>query len=259
MPSWLLLVFGLLSVPAIHAEEELNNGEDFTRPLSRFDLRYRFEEKADDVDQSTFILRLDRPIPLSKEWKIATRFEQPLVLNDMTSADNPAGVTRFGTGDFLAQAALIDTVTKRFAWGFGTRVVFPTASEDQFGSGRYQLVPLAGFRYSLPELSSGSFFQPLARYDFDVDGDANRKHISRFRFSPTLNIALPRRWYLTLYPSQDIVLDNIGDHRWFIPADFLIGHHLSDRVVASLEISIPIIKEFTLYDFKLEGRIGFSF
>jgi hypothetical protein len=38
----------------------------------------------------------------------------------MTRADNPAGVTRFGTGDFLAQAALIDTVTKRFAWGFGT-------------------------------------------------------------------------------------------------------------------------------------------
>jgi len=258
-PQWRFLLICLSFLPAIHGEEELNNGEDFTRPLSRFDLRYRFEEKAEDVDQSTFILRLDHPIPLSKEWKIATRLEMPFVLNDSPGADNPDGETRFGTGDFLAQAELIDTVTKRFAWGFGARVVFPTASEDQLGSGRYQLVSLAGFRYSLPELSRGSFFQPLVRYDFDIGGDANRKHISRFRFSPTLNIALPQRWYLTLYPSQDIVLDNIGGHRWFIPADFLIGRHLSDRVVASLEASIPIIKEFSLYDFKLEGRIGFSF
>ena len=259
MPGWRFLLIGLSFLPAIHAEDELNNGEDFTRPLSRFDLRYRFEEKADDVDQSTFILRLDRPIAVSREWEVATRFEQPFVLNDQSGADNPSGETRFGTGDFLAQAALIDTLTKRFAWGFGLRVVFPTANEDQFGSGRYQLVPLAGFRCSLPELSRGSFFQPLARYDFDVGGNSNRKHISRFRFSPTLNIALPKRWYITLYPSQDIVLDNIGGHRWFIPADFLIGRHLSDRIVASLEISIPIIKEFNLYDFKLEGRIGFSF
>lgn len=143
--------------------------------------------------------------------------------------------------------------------GASARVLFPTANEDQFGSGRYQLIPLAGFRYSLSELSSGSFFQPLVRYDFDVGGNANSKHVSRFRFSPTLNIALPKRWYLTLYPSQDIVLNNIGGHRWFVPADFLIGRHLSDRVVASLEISIPLIKDFNLYDFKLEGRIGFSF
>ena len=170
MPRWFFLLIGVSFLRSVHAEEELNNGEDFTRPLSRFDLRYRLEEKADDVDQSTFILRLDRPIPLSKEWKIATRFEQPFVLNDQSSADNPAGAMRFGTGDFLAQAALIDTATKRFAWGFGARIVFPTASEDQFGSGRYQLVPLAGLRYSLPELSRGSFFQPLARYDFDVGG-----------------------------------------------------------------------------------------
>lgn len=124
MACWLFLLIGLSFVPAIHAEEEPNNGEDFTRPLSRFDLRYRFEEKADDVDRSTFILRLDRPIPLSKEWKIATRFEQPLVINDQTSTDNPSGATRFGTGDLLAQAALIDTVTKRFAWGFGMRLSF---------------------------------------------------------------------------------------------------------------------------------------
>lgn len=254
-----IILIGLILPGFVRAEEELNNGEDFTRPLNQFQLRYQYQEKSDDVDESTFILRLDHPIPLSENWKISTRFDLPFVLTDAVSADNPGGETGFGLGDFLAQAALIETVSDRFAWGSGFRWVFPTASEDQFGTGKYQLVPFLGMRYSLPELSKGSFFQPIVRYDFSVAGDESRKDVSRFRFSPTLNIALPDRWYITLYPSQDIVLNNIGGHNWFVPADFLIGRHLNQRIVTGLEISIPIIKEFTLYDFKLEARLSYSF
>jgi hypothetical protein len=263
MRSTLYLCFGIAALLSLqmrgHAEEELNNGQDFTRPPARFDLRYQFQAKGGGVEQSTFILRLDQPIQLSEQWKLAFRFDLPFVLSNGTSSDNPNGRMGFGTGDFLAQAALIDTVTDRFAYGGGLRMLFPTASEDQFGSGKYRLVPIVGARYKLPELSRGSFLQFVLRYDFDVGGDGSRGHVSRLQCSPTLNIALPKRWFVTLFPSQDIVLNTIGGKRWFVPADFLMGRNLTERVVASVEASVPIVKEFVLYNFKLQARLSYSF
>ncbi len=235
-----------------------NNGQDFTRPLTRFDFRYQFQDKADHVEQSNFILRLEQPIPVSRTWKIATRFDMPFVTSNAVNADNPHGRTTFGTGDFLAEAVLVNNLTDRFAYGAGLRTLFPTATEDQFGSGKYRLLPLAGFRYFLPEISKGSFIQPILRYDFDAGGYGGRSHTSQFQFSPTVNIALPSRWYVTLFPSQDIVLNEIG-RKWFVPADFLVGRHLDKHTLMSVEISIPIVKEFTLYDFKLEARISHTF
>jgi hypothetical protein len=241
------------------AEEPLNNDEDFTRPLARFDFRYQFQDKSNGVEQSAFTLRLQQPIPLSSDWELATRADLPFVLNDGTSSDNPSGETRFGLGDFLTQFVLVNTVTERFAYGVGLRTLYPTATQDQFGSGRYRLIPLVGVRGFLSEISLGTFFQPIVRYDFDVGGDDRRKHVSQLQFSPTFNLVLPHRWFVTLYPAQDIVLNNLGGHRWFVPADFLVGRNISKVTVASIEVSIPIVKQFTLYDFKLEGRISVHF
>jgi hypothetical protein len=241
------------------AEEDLNNGEDFTRPPARYELRSEFQEKSNNVTQDSLIIRRDQPFTLDNEWKLAMRLEMPLVLNDTKSAANRKADTRFGPGDLLFQAALIETLTERFAWGAGARVLFPTASQDQLGGGKYQLLPILGARYMLPEISAGSFAEVVARYDFDLAGSGERNHVSRFQLSPTLSVALPERWFFTLYPSQDIVVNLIGGSKWFVPADFSIGRNLSKRTVVSLEVSVPIVKEFVLYEFKLQARFGFSF
>ena len=248
---------------ALHAQEDkaLNNGLDITRPLTRFDLRYNFQNKGDGVQQDQIILRLEHPFPLTADqsWKIATRLDMPLVFSNKSGSDNPSGSTTFGSGDLLLEAVLVNTLTERFAYGAGLRVLFPTANADQFGSGKYQFIPLAGARYSLPEISKGSYFQPIVRYDADVGGYGGRSHVSQLQMGPMLNIQLSERWYLTLYPSQDIVLNTIGGHKWFVPADFLVGRHLTKNTLASVEVSIPVVKEFTLYDFKLEFRLSHSF
>jgi hypothetical protein len=255
----LAFLLGTLPFGSTRAEEPLNNDEDLTRPLTRLDVRYQFQDKASGVEQSTFILRAQQPIPLGREWEIATRADLPFVLNDGTSSDNPKGETRIGLGDFLTQFVLINTINERFACGAGLRTLYPTANQEQFGSGKYRLIPLIGMRAFLPEISVGTFFQPVVRYDFDAGGDSSRSHLSQLQMSPTVNIALPDRWFITLYPSQDIVLNNIRGHQWFVPADFLVGRNIDKFTVVSIEVSIPIVKEFTLYDFKLEARISRSF
>ena len=104
-----------------------------------------------------------------------------------------------------------------------------------------------------------SFAEIVARYDFDMGGYSGRSHVSRFQWSPTLNVGLPDHWFITLYPSQDIVVNLLGGPKWFIPADFLIGRNLSKRTVVSLEVSVPIVQQFPLYQLKLEARVGVMF
>jgi hypothetical protein len=69
---------------------------------------------------------------------------------------------------------------------------------------------------------------------------------------------------VTLFPSYDIRI-NYGDPvsgqtgRVFLPADVAIGRKITDDLMISLEISVPIIKDYPVYDFKIETRTVFRF
>ena len=39
----------------------------------------------------------------------------------------------------------------------------------------------------------------------------------------------------------------------------MVGKRLTRSIVASLEIGVPIVKDYEVYDFKLEARVGFFF
>ena len=236
-----------------------NNGEDLTRPPAQFDFRYEFEAKADDVWQDTFTLRVNRPFSLGEGWKIGTRLDIPFVLTNKSSSDNPDGKGTLGFGDVLIQAVLIDEFTNRWAAGLGPRLLVPTSGQDQFGTGKIQLGPIGGVRYSLPEISEGSFVELVVRYARDVGGQPGRSHINRLRWSPTYNVNLPQKWFITFFPSQDVEI-NFGDNnKWFFPMDFLVGKHLSSRTLISLEASVPLIKQYDAYHFKLQARLAFTF
>ena len=116
----------------------------------------------------------------------------------------------------------------------------------------------------LPELSEGSFFTGLFRYDVSFAGDPSKKNISNLQIAPTLNIMLPQHWFLTFYPDPDIRI-NFGDPvtgqigRLFLPIDVMIGRDLTKNLTLSLEISAPIIKDYPVYDFKAVTRLNVKF
>jgi len=43
------------------------------------------------------------------------------------------------------------------------------------------------------------------------------------------------------------------------PADILIGRNLTKNTVQRLELSVPIVKQYILYNFKLEAHLSFPF
>ena len=106
-----------------------------------------------------------------------------------------------------------------------------------------------------------------------VYGIAERKHIAvnldtiedAFHAAmSTVNINLPHDLFLTLYPSPDIrwnygtpVHGQTGP--FFLPLNFMIGWKPTEHTVISAEFGIPIIKEFPVYTFKTQLRIGYLF
>lgn len=213
-----------------------------------------------EVTTETFNLRYDHAFDLSSGWILATRSDLPLLAKNPLNSNNPNGDYLYGIGDVDAQAALIRNVNANFAFGFGLRLTAPTA-DDALGSGKWQLMPIVGARFALTEISSSSYFEPLFRYAVSVAGDPTTRNISNLQFAPTFNIGLPDRWSITLYPSPDIRV-NFGDPvtgqtgRWFIPFDIRVGKRLSETVALSLEVGVPIIKDFPVYDFKTQARLN---
>jgi hypothetical protein len=250
----------------VWAEEEVSNRHDFTPPLTRVDVRFQYQNAPPSDNDNGYIttLRVDKPFRLGKAWSLATRLDLPFFVTDAMSTDNPNGNCKFGLGDVLVQGLFINTLTQRFAWGFGAQLIFPTATQEQMGSGKYQVLPTAVFRVTTPEITKGSWLALLVRYDVSVFGDDDRTDKKEIQFAPTFNISLPHNWFVNLYPSSDIRY-NLGDQRpgdtgrWFVPLDLMVGKMLSQSMIGSVEVSIPIINEYQVYDFKIEGRIGFFF
>jgi hypothetical protein len=45
----------------------------------------------------------------------------------------------------------------------------------------------------------------------------------------------------------------------FLPFNFMVGKLLTRSIVASIEVGVPIVHDYEVYDFKLEARVGFFF
>jgi hypothetical protein len=215
-----------------------------------------------DVSTLNLDLRYDHAFGLPSNWVLITRTDLPLLAKNPITDSNPNGDYLRGIGDADFQAALVQNVTQRLAYGFGMRIITPTG-DSTLGSGKWQVMPIVGARFGLPEISSSSYFEPLLRYDVSVAGDPTKKNISNLQFAPTFNIGLPDRWFVALFPSPDIRF-NFGDPitgqtgRLFLPFDFRFGKKFTDNFALSLEIGVPIIREYPVYDFKSQLRLNWT-
>ena len=249
-----------------------NNGQDFTRPLNLFQIRGEFRTAPGNgsdpgtlrtVTTEEVILRSDLKFDIAPQWTLALRGDLPFVGRDPITSNNPNGDFADGLGDADLQAALIKTFNARWAAGGGIRIVAPAGAAD-LTSGKWQALPIVGARLMLPELSGGSFFTGLVRYDVSFAGDPSKRNISNLQIAPTLNIDLPQHWFVTFYPNPDIRI-NYGDPitgqtgRLFLPMDFMIGRDLTKTVTMSLEIGVPLIKDYPVYDFKAVTRLNAKF
>ena len=116
----------------------------------------------------------------------------------------------------------------------------------------------------LPELSPGSFFTGLVRYDVSFAGDPSKRNISNLQVAPTLTSIWPEavvRDFLSepghSAEFRDPITGQTG--RLFCLFHFMVGRTVMKDVTVSLEIGLPMIKDYPVYDFKAVTRLNVKF
>jgi hypothetical protein len=250
-----------------------NTGQDlFKPPKNLFQLMYEYRTapgsgntpgSIDTVTTDTLNLRLDHRIDLSQQSLLALRSDLPLLAKNPITSSNPDGDYLYGIGDADVQTVYVYNFDKRWAAGLGARLTAPTGG-DTLGSGKWQIMPVAGFRYSLSEITSGSYLEPFTRYAVSFAGDPSKRNISNLQLAPYFNLGLPDQWFISFYPSADIRV-NFGDPitgqtgRLFLPFDARVGRNLTNHVALSLEVGVPIVKDYPVYNFKAQMRLNVTY
>jgi hypothetical protein len=241
--------------------EGQNTGNDFTRPVNSIELRLRYRPSSSPgstTEKEYAIVRATTKFNLDDSWKVSL-YGQTEGIDKQTSSAKSGSSQEAGLGNSVVQAVLIRSFGEEWAFGAGARVVAPTAS-DELSSLKWQVMPGFGFRYTFLDLGPDNYIVPAMRYAVSVAGSSSSRDISELQIAPTLKLDLPGPWFLTLYPSYDVRI-NYGPPvsgqtgKLFLPADAELGYKLSDEIVLGLEVSVPIIKDYPVYDFKTQFRV----
>jgi hypothetical protein len=247
-------------------EDSSYNGSDLTRPQRSLVPRLQFRETSNETsrtDQGRAILQYNSKIDLNSQWRLSFQAQLPFIDKRTTMLDRSGSENVAGLGNIIAQTVLIQTIDTHWAYGFGVRMAAPAPNED-VARDRWQVYPGFGVRYSFLELGTDTYFVPAIRYAVSFGGNPMGRNVNEPQIAPTFNIGLPSRWFITLFPSYDIRV-NFGDRvsgqtgRAFIPFDFAVGKTILDNLTTSLEISIPVIKDYPVYDFKTELKVTWRF
>jgi hypothetical protein len=258
----ILLVFAGATASA--QDEATNNGEDLTRPLNRFDVRLQYETLPDmdefheefaNRDQETLTLRSDL-VFFQKPDQIGLRIDLPIIWNNKPNTENRTGSVQSGLGDLLFQAIYAHTFNDRWAAGIGTRWMFPIATGDAFGDGKWQVAPIGGFRCFLPEISNGTFAEMALWWDNSFGGNPKRSNLQYLIIKPQFNLNLPRGWFVNSAPE---IRSDYKTGKWFVPLDVMLGKKLGRHWVASIEYRYGVVRGVDSYKNWIEARIGYFF
>lgn len=152
-----------------------------------------------ELDVSTF--KLIPTFPLGRgRWRLVSR-----LVGTWADVPDPFGGATTGFSDLTYVGALTpresrDLARGKMIWAVGPTLVFPTASEDLLGQGKYQAGPAAAAAYLGPRLTLGLFGQHWWSYA----GDEGRPDVSRSNLQYFWYVRLPDQWAIGASPSISI-------------------------------------------------------
>ncbi len=218
------------------------------------------------------------PIHLNPDWNLITRpilpvISQPPFLSgpELHAAEQVVGPeigeTEFGLGDltpefFFSPRKPIELGSgASLVWGLGPAFQFPTATDDELGTGKYSAGP--GFVVFLSDrpahITTGFLILNLWSYA----GDEDRANVNAMTLQPFFNYNLPKGWYLTASPLITANWEADDDNRWTVPIGggigriFKIGHQpINANIAAYYNVVTP---DDTGADWQLRAEWTFLF
>ena len=181
---FIILIFPLISFSQNDKEndkEELAKlNRELDNPLAKYwslvlqeNLTINQGDAVDgNVVSNTLFFQPALPIPFGKNLVFTARPVFPLVTQPDFSADATGGKKVTGFGDIQMAAFIGPGNARGWVWGMGATFVFPTATNKNLGSGKYQLGPAAMVFHIGETWNKGIFIQHWWSYAGDEDRNA---------------------------------------------------------------------------------------
>jgi len=178
---FVFLIFPLVSFSQNDKEndkEELAKlNRELDNPLAKYwslvfqeNLTFNQGDAVDgSVTSNTFFFQPALPIPFGKNLVFTARPVFPLVTQPNFSADATGSKKVTGFGDIQMAALIGPGNSKGWVWGGGATFVFPTASDQNLGQGKYQLGPTVMLFHLGEKWNKGVFIQHWWSYAGDDD------------------------------------------------------------------------------------------
>jgi len=224
---------------------------------TRLDNWLFYQDNYGDTARWQYRAKLWFPFDLGGGWSFTQRVDLPFYYTNATGPDNSGG-WKFGASDFFIEE-IIDgpDVARNFRWRGSLRLVFPTGGQSPFGSDQWQIAPMFGVNWRLPEHKMT--IAPYVRYShgFDArhDGVTTKRSWNLF---PEVTFALNDSWSLVLYPEQGITY-NERSHKWFVPAEANLSKRLGKQWEFSFGGAVPIVDDDKSYRWLVQTRLRYFF
>ena len=162
-------------------------------------------------DRTQNVLNIQPVIPVQVgKWNIINRPILPVIYQpDISQASGG----EFGLGDLTYQLWLSPASESRVTWGLGPVIVFPTATDDALGSGKWQAGPTGVFVAMYGRIVAGA----VAFNAWSFAGDSDEPDVNQFLFQYFINYNLQQGWYLVSAPIITANWEAPSGDRWIVP------------------------------------------
>lgn len=166
-------------------------------------------------DKTSDVLNIQPILPakLSESgWLLINRFiiPFPTSMPDQSSED-AKNIT--GLGDINYTGWFSPPVKGKLTWGIGPVTIWPTASSDELGTGKFSIGPSAVLVYGTP----GWMAAAVVSNWVSVAGDDDRADVNTFYFQYIFTYFLKNKWYLSTAPINLANWEAEEGQKWTVP------------------------------------------
>jgi hypothetical protein len=169
---------------------------------------------------TAYFLNIQPVIPVTVgDWNLINRVILPIVHVGGFIAGTPGipqgqpGDGATGLGDTNYSVFLSPASPGRVIWGIGPSINFPTATDDQLGSGKWSAGPTVIFLTQPKPWTLGALFRQL----WSFAGSSGRPDVNQFLLQPFVNYNLSKGWYLLTDMILTVNWDAPSGNQWTIP------------------------------------------
>jgi hypothetical protein len=156
------------------------------------------------------------PFKVSDEWNAITRTIVPIANQPQLV---PGMGSHGGLGDIQFTPFLSPAKPGEAIWGVGPALVFPSATDQWLGSGKFS----AGPSGVVLRIDGPCVYGALAQNVWSYAGDSDRDYVNQMLIQPFVNYDFPKGWYLTSSPIITADWHADSDQRWTVPVGGGIG------------------------------------